>query len=1032
MSNNSTFLFYDKAVDDNHKFDNKLTINITIENLFLSNDSYLEGTTALAYFNKCFPDKNYAITEDLDFDLYNVYLFEQTYMSAKIITTVIEIKNDKLENIVLNSQQIPNENFLKSVCKFHSLYEKATHGINILDRNYVQNIINQSSEKITTTAMIPNADLSDPIEQQPHFASIPLYDYQKRSSKWMLDRERENHFIYYNKNDEIIMGNVVYDSTIQQFIPASSRQKLVFKGGALIDEVGLGKTYQMIIVSLLNQSKNISYLQDGLNGFCSRATLILCPNQLVGQWTREINKVITSEFGISVVTFFTKNHYDKYTYQDLLDADFVVVSYNFLSNNCFLNDWLPSISSQKSYLTSSKFSRTECKEVLDQMASKLKKSLSSLNNTGANILLINWHRIVVDEIHEVYTNQKMKNVANVLSLFNGSYKWCLTATPFDKSNECLIKMVQYVTGTFETIDEKILKDKNICEYLLKYFFRRNTKKSVKSEYELPPLKEKLIWLNFSKTEWMIYNAYLANPNIDKFSVILRQICCYPKLADEIKEVASTCKSLEDIEKVMVSHYEKQMKKAFAKVCYLEYRIKKVQKRIKILELKRQRTLIKKLGYDVKVEFLNQPILSKQELELLKDQLKEEPDFQELIISDGGEDKNPFDDDDSDDENDNLKKKKKEKPLFTISENNQNEVKKMIEKDLKDVPETIIAQFDIENNFKAKLLLANKEHQGKKATYDYYLDVMNKLKTINETINQNDDDDESLTCAICLGCITKYDSGVTTCGHIYCYNCVTPHIKKIGKCPTCMKALGPNDILQVEAKIPDTKEDAIEAKDKQELISKIGTKLANLIFFLKSSPDHSIIFSQWDELLKKIGDVLDDYGIKNVFCKGNVWQRDKAIREFNTKNDIKVIMLSSESAASGTNLTKAKNVILVDPVHGTYEKMRNTEWQAIGRAYRMGQTQEVNVVRLIIKNTVEEEIYNMNKDYISKAPVETIKFEMNDNEIKLDADKFNEIIDASKQTKKSKSVKTTKTSKLKKEKEKENIDIVEHFSDNADY
>jgi SNF2 family DNA or RNA helicase len=88
-------------------------------------------------------------------------------------------------------------------------------------------------------------------------------------------------------------------------------------------------------------------------------------------------------------------------------------------------------------------------------------------------------------------------------------------------------------------------------------------------------------------------------------------------------------------------------------------------------------------------------------------------------------------------------------------------------------------------------------------------------------------------------------------------------------------------------------------------------------------------------------------------------RDKAIRDFTSKEDIKVCMLSSESAASGTNLTAASTVILLDPVYGTYEYRRNTEWQAIGRAYRMGQTKKVTVVRFIIKDTVEEEILKLN-------------------------------------------------------------------------
>jgi hypothetical protein len=183
----------------------------------------------------------------------------------------------------------------------------------------------------------------------------------------------------------------------------------------------------------------------------------------------------------------------------------------------------------------------------------------------------------------------------------------------------------------------------------------------------------------------------------------------------------------------------------------------------------------------------------------------------------------------------------------------------------------------------------------------------------------------------------------------------------------------------------------EFKDKQTLISKVGTKLANLIFFLKKNDTHTIIFSQWDDLLKNVGEVLNDYGIKNVFCKGHVWQRDKAIRDFQENNDIKVIMLSSESAASGTNLTKADTVIFLDPVYGTSEYRKNTERQATGRAHRMGQTKQVKVVRFIIKNTVEHEIYDLNIIEDKKLNI-NIKpdFQTHGNDINLNKEQIDEI------------------------------------------
>jgi len=52
------------------------------------------------------------------------------------------------------------------------------------------------------------------------------------------------------------------------------------------------------------------------------------------------------------------------------------------------------------------------------------------------------------------------------------------------------------------------------------------------------------------------------------------------------------------------------------------------------------------------------------------------------------------------------------------------------------------------------------------------------------------------------------------------------------------------------------------------------------------------------------------------------------------------MLSLEHAASGTNLTEATHIVLMDPVAGSQAEAVSIEQQAIGRAHRMGQNKEV--------------------------------------------------------------------------------------------
>ena len=58
---------------------------------------------------------------------------------------------------------------------------------------------------------------------------------------------------------------------------------------------------------------------------------------------------------------------------------------------------------------------------------------------------------------------------------------------------------------------------------------------------------------------------------------------------------------------------------------------------------------------------------------------------------------------------------------------------------------------------------------------------------------------------------------------------------------------------------------------------------------------------------------------------------------------RVIMLSLEHAASGTNLTEATHIVLIDPVAGTQAEAVSIEQQAIGRAHRMGQNKQVSLI-----------------------------------------------------------------------------------------
>ena len=927
-------LFYDKFSGD-HNYNNPRTssknINYIFDNIINDLNNKMEiksDLEAINFYNNYF--KDFISIGKLDEELYKIkcYIKYKDVIDKEIfivdeVYTIIFINSIKLEYFIDNKIEIYNIKFLKMLCRFHIKYTNNSDLDYCLSFNSNEKI-KTNLEKIINTCMKPSIyNVDEKIEQSENIL-FELFEYQKYSIKWMLNKENNKSKIRYNINEEVIIGNIFFDIYKQIFYKKDNKKELVFHGGCIIDEVGLGKTVQITALSILNRAKNTNYFFNEYT-FRSKATLIVCPSQLCGQWKRELISSINKNYQPVIISILTKRHFDKYTYKDLLDADFIILSFSFLNNKHFISAWTNSKNPYSEY----KYNYENVHNLFVNMGKQLLLDpLSSLNNTKVILPIIQWHRIVIDEFHDVYSNKKYSYVKYILNHLNSKFKWCVTATPFT-IKENLFKMVNFLTNYTCFHKEKVLLDKNIVDFLCTNCFRRNTKESVKQEYKLPPIEDKTIWLNFTPTERAMYNAYLANPNNSEFSVYLRQLCCHPNLAYETKEFLSQCKTLEDIEKMMVIHYQKEVEKANKKVVYIQKKINLINEKI---EKKQKIKKIKKKKKD-----------TNNEIKLIENnELDEELDHIDIKLDELSE---------------------IDKELLHIINSGA---------DIKNVSIKLLN--DLLIKFKNKLMLYNKDLSGKQTTLNFYTNVIsrirntcnkNKIKSIELGSKNNNDTNvlNSITndindneiCPICMEDITEDNLAVTMCGHIFCYECINIVVERSNKCPNCRNDINKNKIFKLNFNNNIDKQN----NDNNNLINKIGTKLANLILFLKKENKHTIIFSQWDDLLVKIGKILKKNKIDNVFCKGNCYQRDKAIRNFNQHDNIKVIMLSSDSTASGTNLTKAKQIIFIDPIYGDINYRKNIENQAIGRSHRLGQTEQIKIVRFVIKNTVEETIYKQN-------------------------------------------------------------------------
>ena len=121
-------------------------------------------------------------------------------------------------------------------------------------------------------------------------------------------------------------------------------------------------------------------------------------------------------------------------------------------------------------------------------------------------------------------------------------------------------------------------------------------------------------------------------------------------------------------------------------------------------------------------------------------------------------------------------------------------------------------------------------------------------------------------------------------------------------------------------------------------------------------EHKILlFSSYTSMFEIIEEQLKKLKINYLKLTGQtkVGERIKLVDEFNTNENIKVFLISLKAGGTGLNLTGADMVIHYDPWWNL-----SAENQATDRTYRIGQKKNVQVYKLITKNSIEEKIYEL--------------------------------------------------------------------------
>ncbi|CAK8537765.1 unnamed protein product [Lathyrus sativus] len=244
-----------------------------------------------------------------------------------------------------------------------------------------------------------------------------------------------------------------------------------------------------------------------------------------------------------------------------------------------------------------------------------------------------------------------------------------------------------------------------------------------------------------------------------------------------------------------------------------------------------------------------------------------------------------------------------------------------------------------------------------------------------------------TCPICqekLG----HQRMVFQCGHVTCCKCLFAMTEKRLQhskthnwvmCPTCRQHTDFGNIAYaVDAQKESPNSSMLHTTDSCEkneafitVKGSYGTKIEAVtrrILWIKATNHKSkvLVFSSWKDVL----DVLEHaFATNNItFIRMNGGRKaHTAISQFRGKqNDskgcegsepksIQVLLLLIQHGANGLNLLEAQHVVLVEPLLNPA-----AEAQAISRVHRIGQKHKTLIHRFLVKDTVEESIYKLNR------------------------------------------------------------------------
>lgn len=204
------------------------------------------------------------------------------------------------------------------------------------------------------------------------------------------------------------------------------------------------------------------------------------------------------------------------------------------------------------------------------------------------------------------------------------------------------------------------------------------------------------------------------------------------------------------------------------------------------------------------------------------------------------------------------------------------------------------------------------------------------------------------CAICLDNLSQ--PVITACAHAFDRSCIEQVIERQHKCPLCRAEIKDSALVSPLTEMGEDAE-AVDV-DSSAPSSKIEALVKILTAKGQAEGTKTVVFSQWTSFLDIVEPHLTNNNVRFTRIDGklNSNKRDQAIADFTNDPTCSVLLASLSVCSVGLNLVAANQVVLCDSWWAPA-----IEDQAVDRVYRLGQTRETTVWRLVMEGSIEDDV-----------------------------------------------------------------------------